>query len=156
MPKEPSKTSSTSRRDVLAGAAVAGLMLPLAGTAHAAMKDHKHHHEAKHAELVDLALVCVGSGEICAKHCIDVMATGDTSLTDCLISVNEMLPMCNALARFAALDAKRLTQLGKVCIDVCKDCADECDKHADKHAECKACGEACLDLVKALERLTAA
>ena len=81
----------------------------------------------------------MGLGEACVADCIKVLSTGDTSLADCLVSVNAMLPMCTALARYAATDAKRLKDLAAVCITVCDDCAKECEKHADKHAECKAC-----------------
>ena len=161
MSKTPSKNqdansrSATSRRAVLTSAAVAGLMLPFVRNASAVTSGH-HDHHTKHQELIDLALTCVGRGEVCAKHCIDVLGTGDTSLKDCLISVNEMIPMCNTLSRFAALEAKRLEQLAKVCIDVCNDCAKECEKHAEEHEECKVCGEACVDIVKACEALIAA
>ncbi len=136
-----------NRRELLAGAALAGLAMPLAGSALG--KTGHQHHGAHHAELTKLALECVGLGEACVAHCIKVLGTGDTSLADCLVSVNAMLPMCTALARYAATDAKRLKDLAAVCITVCDDCAKECEKHADKHAECKACGDACDACIKA-------
>jgi len=153
--RKRAEAPATSRRELLAGAAIAGLAIPLAGTAVAAETGHEHH-GAHHPELTKLALDCVGLGEACVAHCIKVLGTGDTSLTDCLISVNAMLPMCAALARFAASDAKRLKELAAVCIDVCDDCAKECEKHADHHEECKACGDACVDCIKACEDLIAA
>ena len=145
----------TNRRDLLVGAALAGLAVPIARSA-AAETGHEHHehHAAHHPELTKLALDCVGLGEACVAHCIKLLGTGDTSLTDCLISVNAMLPMCAALARFAASDAKRLEELAAVCIDVCDDCAKECETHPE-HAECKACGEACVACIDACKDLIA-
>ena len=149
-------TPVTSRRELLAGAALAGLAIPLAGTAAAESgHEHHHHHAAHHPELTKLALNCVGLGEACVAHCIKLMGTGDTSLKDCLTAVNAMLPMCATLARYAASDAKRLNELAAVCIDVCDDCAKECEKHLE-HAECKACGEACVDCIDACKDLIAA
>lgn len=152
MPKQETR-SVTSRRDVLAGAAMAGLVVPLATKAMA--ETAHHHHSAGHQELTDLALTCVGRGEECVAHCVQVMGDGDTSLKDCLTSVNEMLPICATLARYAALNAKQLKQLAKVCSDVCDDCAKECEKHAAEHEECKVCGEACNTLTAALKNLIA-
>jgi len=152
--REDTKTPLTSRRELLAGAALAGLAMPLAGSAAAEMA-HEHH-GAHHSELTKLAFECVGLGEACAAHCIKTLSTGDPSLADCLVSVNAMLPMCAALGQYAASDAKRLKQLAAVCIDVCDDCAKECEKHADEHAECKACGEACDACIKACKDLVAA
>ncbi|ODR96858.1 hypothetical protein AUC70_13805 [Methyloceanibacter stevinii] len=142
-----------SRRELLAGAALAGLAMPLAGSA--AQAAHEHH-GGGHKDLTKLALDCVGYGEACVAHCIKVLGTGDTSLTDCLVSVNAMLPMCATLARYAVTDAKRLKELARVCIDVCDDCAKECDKHAAEHEECKACGDACNACIKACKKLIAA
>ncbi|MEM7193163.1 MAG: four-helix bundle copper-binding protein [Pseudomonadota bacterium] len=151
---ETSPEPTVSRRGILAGVAAAGLAAPLAATAANAAHHEKHEHHAHgHAELTKIALECVGLGEACANHCVSLLAEGDTSLAKCLIDVNAMLPMCSALAHFAATDAKRLKQLAKVCITVCEDCAKECEKHADKHAECKACGESCEDCIKACKDL---
>lgn len=149
-----SSTHTASRREILAGAALAGLAVPLAGRA-AAKSEHQHH-GSHHAELTRLALDCVGHGEACVAHCVKVLGTGDPSLADCLVTVNAMLPMCAALARYAATDAKRLKQLAKVCIDVCDDCAKECEKHAAEHEECKVCGESCVACIKACKKLIAA
>ena len=146
----------TNRRDLLAGVALAGLAIPLAGNAAAETgHEHHHHHAAHHPELTKLALDCVGLGEACVAHCIKLLGTGDTSLANCLTAVNAMLPMCGTLARYAAADAKRLKDLAAVCIDVCDDCAKECEKHPE-HAECKACGEACVACIDACKELIAA
>ena len=149
-----SRKTETSRRDVLAGAAMAGLLLPLATGAKAATGSHDHH--ARHQALIDVGLKCVGVGDVCLAHCIEDMGKGDTSLKDCMVSVIEMLPMCTVLARYAALDAKRLKEFAEVCITVCDDCAKECEKHAADHEPCKVCGEACRECIDACKALITA
>lgn len=146
----------TSRRSVLAGATVAGLMVPLA----LARAENAHHHHQGEAQpqqdLIDAGLKCVNRGEVCTAHCIDLLGQGDTSLKDCLSAVSAMTPMCALLARYAALDAPRLKELAKVCIDVCNDCADACREHAQKHEACKACQESCEACAKACKDLVRA
>ena len=145
-----------SRRAVLVGAAVAGLMTPLA-KARAAEVEHHHHGGAwPHQNLIDAGLTCVNRGEVCVAHCIDLLGRGDTSLKDCIKAVSAMTPMCALLARYAALDAPRLKELAKVCLGVCDDCAAECKKHADKHEVCKACQESCEACAKACKELIGA
>lgn len=139
------------RRAILATLAATGAALT--ARAAEAQEGHEHHHEAHeghhhgdapaHQALVDSALACVKRGEICISHCISLLGQGDTSLKDCLRSVLTMMPSCEALARLAAFDAKRLKEFAKVCGDICADCQAECKKHEDHHAACKACGEAC-------------
>lgn len=128
------------------------------GGAHAADHDHHagHHNHGgpKHKALVDSALKCVGRGEECLDHCMQLLGTGDTELKDCARSVSAMLPMCAALARYGALDAPRLKQLAKLCIDVCSDCEKECNKHKEKHALCRACAESCAECIKECRKLT--
>lgn len=152
-------TETLSRRGLLgAGAVLAALA---AAPAHAE-EDHQNHeghaapaadahagHAAapKHKALIDSALKCVNLGEVCVAHCLSLLSTGDTSLKDCVRSVQVMLPMCAALARAGALDAQRLKDIAKVCIDICDDCEKECKKHAEHHAACKACGESCAECI---------
>lgn len=115
---------------------------------HAGHGDHAMHMAApKHQALIDTALKCVGRGEVCVDHCLALMATGDTSLKDCLRSVQIMMPMCSALIRAAATDTPRLKEIAKVCLDICADCEKECKKHAEHHAACKACMESCADCI---------
>lgn len=156
--------TSPDRRLVLSAglAAVAGAAAVLGGT-RAAQAQHEGHgmaHDmthgsaaATHQAVIDAALACVNRGEVCADHCIALLGKGDTSLKDCLRSVSAMLPMCATLAKLAALDAKRLKQFAKVCLDVCADCEAECKKHQDHHAMCKACAESCAECVKACKTL---
>jgi len=146
-----------SRREAALGALAAGLAAGLAADgAHAGGGGHEHHHHhggPRHQALIDSALKCINRGEVCIEHCMQLLGTGDTSLKDCIRSVSGMLPMCAALVRLGALDAKRLKALARVCIDVCADCEEECKKH-DKHAQCRDCAESCAECIKECKRLT--
>lgn len=122
-----------------------------AGMDHAAMMG-----PAKHQVLIDKALVCINRGEVCLNHCLAMMSMGDTTLKDCMATVSAMLPMCGGLAKLAALDAPRLKDYAKVCMDTCTDCEKECRKHEDKHTICKACAESCADCIKACKALLGA
>jgi Cys-rich four helix bundle protein (predicted Tat secretion target) len=146
-----------ARRSLLA--AGSGLAMVLAGSALArAEGEHDHHGDhsqggSSHQVLIDAALTCVNRGDVCVNHCITLLGTGDTSLEDCLRSVSAMLPMCASLAKLASLDAKRLKDFAKVCIDVCADCEAECKKHAEHHAACKGCMESCGNCIKECKAL---
>lgn len=118
---------------------------------HSAM-DHAMH-TTKHKAVIDTASACIAKGEVCVAHCIDLMKGGDTAMADCMQSVSIMMPMCAALVRLAALDAKRLKELAAVCKNVCADCEAECKKHADKHAVCKACMDSCTACIKECKAL---
>ncbi|MFA5951255.1 MAG: four-helix bundle copper-binding protein [Hyphomicrobium sp.] len=150
----------TSRRSVLAGALVASAGLT-AVLSRAFAGDPTHDHmdgggASPNGALIIAATDCVRNAEICAAHCVAALATGDTSLKDCHRAVLAMQPMCSALARFAAIDAPRLKELAKLCIDVCDDCEKQCKKHAEHHAVCKACGEACAACIKECRTLIGA
>ncbi|HMN36334.1 MAG TPA: four-helix bundle copper-binding protein [Hyphomicrobium sp.] len=164
--RESLANEGISRREILSRGAASGLALAVAVAGPASAEDehkhddmehmdhgdqgaHEHHHDtpAKHQSLVDAATACINRGEVCVNHCIMELSSGDTALKDCLRSVSLMLPMCAALARAGALDASRLKDIAKVCIDVCEDCEKECKKHADKHASCKACAQSCSDCI---------
>ncbi len=170
---ESSQTRVT-RRQVLSSGAASGFVLAAAAAAAdpaSGQEEHKHHdmehmdhmdhgtgaaseqntHDhnapARHKALIDSAFACLNHGEICINHCLTTLSTGDTSLKDCMRSVSVMMPMCAALARAGALEAARLKDIAKVCIDICADCETECKKHAEHHAACKACGQSCADCI---------
>ncbi|MDX2309302.1 MAG: four-helix bundle copper-binding protein [Hyphomicrobium sp.] len=107
-----------------------------------------HSMEPKNAKLVDAAFDCQKAGQACIEHCIDLMASGDASLKDCMRSVEVMLPTIAALAKHAAFDSKRLKAVATLCRDICQDCEGECKKHEEKHALCKACRESCTACIK--------
>lgn len=143
-------TSLGSRRasadDAKSGDGHAGHDMEHMGQDHSAL--------ALHQELIDVALKCVNRGDVCVNHCLTSLATGDTSLKDCIRSVSAMLPMCSALAKLAALNSSRLRDVAKVCMDICDDCQKECDKHAEHHAACKACAQSCGECIDACKKLT--
>jgi Cys-rich four helix bundle protein (predicted Tat secretion target) len=131
----------------------------MAADEHAGHGEHAHHDHStgpKHQKLIDAALTCVGRGEVCLDHCIQLLATGDTALKYCIRTVSAMLPMCAALSRLAALDAQRLKDVAKVCIDVCADCEKECRRHQDQHPACKACAVSCADCIQACKAVIGA
>ncbi|MGQ0674021.1 MAG: four-helix bundle copper-binding protein [Hyphomicrobium sp.] len=151
-----SSRAALSRRGLLEasiGTALAAGALTAPALAGAGADDHAGHGAstggaAKHQALIDSALACVNRGEVCTAHCIELLAKGDTSIAECLRRVSAMLPMCRALSQFAALDAARLKDLARLCIDVCDDCEKECRRHETHHAVCKACAESCARCIK--------
>jgi Cys-rich four helix bundle protein (predicted Tat secretion target) len=166
-PKDISQATNVSRRSLIAAGTASGLglaALMAANTSAQAEGEHDTHGDhAKHGAspattaprqaLIDAALKCVNHGIVCVNHCLTDLGTGSTMLKDCIRSVSAMIPMCEALAKLGALDAARLKDLAKVCIDVCDDCAKECKKHAEHHAQCKACGESCLACIEECKKV---
>lgn len=129
------------RRNLLlaAGGAALATGTRLADAQHSAA----HEHGAAGSPLLDSALQCVKTGELCQAHCFTLFAEGDKSVAACARSVNTLAAVCGTLAVLAAEHSPMLPRYAGVAKDVCKACEDECRKHADKHAPCKACAEAC-------------
>lgn len=169
MPARPALVADETAPDVTRRAMIsAGLAGSLAVAAVLAAEparaegEHDHHaghaastaaDSAKHQALIDIAAKCVARGEACLNHCIALMSTGDTSLKDCIRTVSVMLPMCGALMRVAGLDATRLKDVAKVCIDVCDDCVKACKPHIEHHALCKACSDSCMECIDACKKV---
>lgn len=161
---------SDSRRAVLRGLAVSGLMVAAVSQARAQTKpgaaakpvDHSAHgaaataggksghgaHGAKMA-LAAAAKKCQVAGDACSKHCIALISKGDVTLVDCLKAVAALVPVTVALERLAANNAQRLKDLARVAADVAADCEAECRKH--EHPQCKACGDACVALINEIK-----
>ncbi len=110
----------------------------------------------KNQDLLDAALLCVNRGEACIDHCVKHLGAGDTSMKDCMDSVSTMLPICTAVARFAAFDAPRLKEVVKLCVDVCNDCEKECRKHEQHYAQCKNCADSCAAFIREGKKVTGA
>ncbi|MBF0281934.1 MAG: four-helix bundle copper-binding protein [Zetaproteobacteria bacterium] len=153
---------SQERRDVLIGAGAVGIGA-LATTALATtqafaadsmmMAGEMHHHHAAAAQpqlkALQLALhQCVAASESCIDHCLEMFKSGDVSLADCAISVQETMAFCTAHAKLAAYNSPFLKAMSELGLQVCEACEKQCRKH-EKHAECKACADACLDCIKA-------
>jgi len=150
------KTQNLNRREVLtAGGALAVAAVAASGSA-LAQDGHAHHMAGamhKNQAVIDAAFDCLQKGNKCMDHCLLLFKAKDTTVADCANQVNQMLPMCDALAKLAMADSKYLVQLAKLCIEVCTDCEKECRKHEKTHAECKACADSCLDCIKACKDL---
>lgn len=160
-------SENLSRRAALGAVLTSGAAVLGAGVAIAASEgshegsfsgagDAIMHGGAKHQALIDKALVCVNKGEVCLNHCITSLSTGDTMMKECAKLVAVILPMCAGLAKLAALEAPRLKEYAKVCMDACADCEKECRKHEKMHEICKACAEACADCIKECKTLMGA
>lgn len=120
--------------------------------------DHHHHHghgSKQHKELVESALHCIQTAQYCRDHCIQLIKGGDTTLADCLQSVNDTIPMCETLVQLSTSNNRHLKSFAKVCIRVCRDCEKECEPHKDKHKECEDCMLSCRDCIEHLEKLIA-
>jgi len=155
--KSQEPLENSQRRKLLAGSAAVAATIASSGVMASDHKHHEHHgHGASmHNELIESALDCIKTGEACNNHCIELVKDGDTSVAECMDIVNQMLPMCRALASLASAQSEHLYEFAQVCASVCKDCEKECEVHADKHAECKICMESCADCIKQCEKLTA-
>jgi Cys-rich four helix bundle protein (predicted Tat secretion target) len=114
----------------------------LTGSA-AAGNAETHHHSQSGSPLVDSALHCVKTGDLCQAHCFDLLEQGDKSLAACARSVRVLVSVCDTLGVLAAQNSPLLPRYASVASDACKSCEAECRKHADKHAACKDCADAC-------------
>jgi Cys-rich four helix bundle protein (predicted Tat secretion target) len=114
-----------------------------------------HHHHMSGSPLVDSALGCVKTGELCQAHCFTLFGEGDTSVAACARSVNALTAVCGALAVLAAQQSPLLPRYAGVAKDFCNGCEEECRKHAEKHAPCKACAEACATCARECAKIAA-
>ncbi len=156
MSEKKQMTDELSRRNVLKGAGVLGLGTlavmtaeGMSGISEAFAGDMEHHHHAgpSNQTMTDSIHACIQTGDECTAHCIEVIKTGDTSLIDCMKSVQETVAFCSGFAYISASDSKYLNAMCELAITICSDCQKQCEKHA-KHAQCKACGEACAECTK--------
>lgn len=145
------------RRDLLLTALAGGAAAALApGAAMAEAKPGHDHGDAGsgvNQAVLEAAVHCVRDGEICLPHCIDILARGDDSLAECARTVNQLIPVCRALAALAAQRSPHLAAQAKVALAMCKECEAACRKHAEHHDFCKACADSCADCIKACESL---
>ena len=136
-----------NRRQFISSTAAAATLAAVATAAQA----HDHHDHAARAA----AGHCVAAGQVCLNHCITLLSSGDTSMKDCAVAVNQMLALCGAIQNLAAQNSRLTPALAKVCVEACKQCAQACKAHAAHHAECKACYESCLNCIQACEKIAA-
>ncbi len=154
-----------NRREMLTsvgGVGVAGSVTTMAGLAsasenmagHAAGHAAAHHGGGVNQALINSALDCMKTAEICINHCLDVLGTGDTSLAECGKVVQELETICSSLFKFASYDSKYLNGILAVAKQVCTDCEKECRKHK-KHQSCLDCADACVACLKECDLIKA-
>jgi Cys-rich four helix bundle protein (predicted Tat secretion target) len=107
---------------------------------------------AKPPSLAVTARACIDAGEECEDHCINMLSSGDKTMTECFASVRQMLPVCRTLEALAKLNSPRLKEYAKVCASYCRDCEKACKPHAAEMAVCKKCMEACAACASACEK----
>lgn len=155
------------RRAFLTGAAALASTL---AAARALAADHAHAgappaagagaaRDARLTKLVEAAGECAATGDACIRHCVDMLAKGDTALAGCLDRVLETTAVCAALERlgsYASAPAPRLAALAAAAATYCRDCASECKKHVEHHEICRICMEACDRCAEACDGIRAA
>lgn len=151
---EQNSGKGLNRRELIVAAGALASVAALVPEA-AASTQGAHDMGPKNTALVDAALHCVKTSEVCADHCIMMFRMDDITMRDCLASVLEMQPVCETLAKLAAFDSAHLKKFAKVCMDVCESCEKECRKHADKYAACKNCADSCAACIKACKAIAA-
>ncbi|MCE2029377.1 four-helix bundle copper-binding protein [Sessilibacter corallicola] len=148
---------SESKRNFLVGALALGLATSVSSAFAKSKDDHHHHHHVSDdkAQLVDAAIDCVKNTIVCRDHCIELLKTGDTTLTECLDISNDTIAMCNTLTQLSSSNSDHLMAFAKVSLAVCQDCEKECRRHKDKHQACKDCMESCSRCIDAIEKYMA-
>jgi len=96
---------------------------------------------------------CQVAGEVCLSHCIESLATGDTSLAACARSVRAMLAVCKAAQVLVETHSALAGQQLSLCRDACSACETECAPHKAHHETCRDCATACHDAMEAIDRL---
>jgi len=143
------KEAKMNRRDIIA----IGAALVAASASASAQTSHEHH--AAGSPLLDAATNCVKVGLVCTDHCLQAFGAGDTSLAACARAVDQMMSLCETLAKLSSLRSSYLPAMTKVALVGCQDCEAECRKHADQHVPCKACAEACAACAAECKKLGA-
>jgi Cys-rich four helix bundle protein (predicted Tat secretion target) len=96
---------------------------------------------------------CQAAGEACLSHCIESLASGDTSLAACARSVRVMLAICRAAQLTVETHSSFAGQQLALCRDACSACETECAPHKQHHDTCRACASACREAMDAIDRL---
>ncbi len=93
--------------------------------------------------LIEAAEACARAGRDCLEMCVRTLASGDTMMAECSLTVRQMLPLCEAVADLARVNSAHLKAVAAICAKACRECEKVCQKHASHHAECKACQDSC-------------
>ena len=89
------RTMSVHRREVLAGAGALVAGAVVGSVAQAA--EHKHHALTPATIVLDNAIACGATGELCIDHCFELLKKGNTPIAGCAESVHEMLAVNHQL-----------------------------------------------------------
>ncbi len=98
--------------------------------------------------VADAAAHCIKVGEVCAKHCEEMIAKGSKDMQACHTTVMDMLAACGAMQKLAAQGSKHAPAFAKACSAVLADCIKACEPHKDMK-ECLDCATACKECEKA-------
>jgi len=152
MQEELKNENSIDRKKFLMAAGLIGASVPV--TELYAANSHAGHGPSKGAAAVaKAASECASLGEICVTHCVDLVRKGDTSIAECIATVNEAVAACTALSSLANYNSMHLKQFAKACKGICGHCENECKKHAKKHKACKDCADACARCIQAINKI---
>jgi Cys-rich four helix bundle protein (predicted Tat secretion target) len=91
---------------------------------------------------------CLDKAHACLAHCRTELAKGSQEFVHCQSTVEQMIPICDATAKLAAMSSPHVVQMLDVCISSMKACRDSCMEHEahfahGMHRECKECAESC-------------
>ncbi|MDY6956972.1 MAG: Csp1 family four helix bundle copper storage protein [Pseudomonadota bacterium] len=105
--------------------------------------------------LVAAASHCVAVGNACLAHIFQTLKTGDTTLAQCGILVDNTIAVCEAAAKLTLNASPHAKAMASVCQKECEDCAMECRKHAQAHPICADMAQACEATVAAVRKFVA-
>ena len=117
--------------------------------------EHDHAAMTGHAALVEAALHCMRDGHACMQHLQALMMMGDTSLSDCVSGVNDMLAVCDPLVKMASYHSSHLPALAAVAGSISKECEAVCRSHAAQHAVCATLADSCAACARECEAVSA-
>ena len=89
------------------------------------------------------AAECVTIGNVCLAHIFRTFRSGDTSLAQCGILVENTIAVCEAAVKLTLNDSPHAKAMAGVCMKECEDCAEECRKHIKEHAICEDMAKSC-------------
>lgn len=118
-------------------------------------EDHQHHHDNRNQEIIAVTLECIKNGQACVAHCVDLIKSGDTSMSVCLESSQSMLAFAIAFSQLASSNSVHIKKLTDLAISICQDCEKDCRVHANKHEVCKQCAESCKNSIDAYKKFLA-
>jgi len=103
--------------------------------------------------VLDAAFDCQRKGAACEDHCVRMLATGDTQMAECLLTVRDMLPATFALGRLAGSGSKHVPAAARLALEACESCEAACRKHPAMHAVCRDCADACTLTIAACRKI---